>query len=108
MAIRNLLSFDLVIKWSHDKFSPPWPEDGDCLGWRGGPNLEYIWLKYSEVEERARAFGAGLASLGIEPGQDSYVGIYCHNTPEVRRDAARLMWRTYMYQDIVYMGKTIL
>ena len=59
-------------------------EDGCCLGWRGGPNKEYIWLKYIEVEERARAFGAGLANLGIsEPGQDSYVGIYCHNMVEV-------------------------
>ena len=61
-------------------------EDGSCLGWRGGgPNKEYIWLSYSEVEERARAFGAGLAILGIEPGQDSYVGIYCHNMVEVRK-----------------------
>ena len=58
-------------------------EDGPCLGWRGGPNEEYIWLKYSEVEERATAFGAGLANLGIEPGQDSYVGIFCPNMPEV-------------------------
>ena len=60
-------------------------EDGGCLGWRGGANNDYIWLKYSEVEERARAFGAGLAKLGIEPGQESYVGIYCHNMVEVRR-----------------------
>ena len=58
-------------------------EDGPCLGWRYGPNEEYIWLKYSEVEERATAFGAGLANLGIEPGQDSYVGIFCPNMPEV-------------------------
>lgn len=57
-------------------------KDGCCLGWRGGSNKEYIWLKYSEVEERARAFGAGLVNLGIEPGQESYVGIYCHNMAE--------------------------
>lgn len=36
------------------------------------------------MEERAKAFGAGLAKLGIDPGQESYVGIYCHNMVEVR------------------------
>ena len=60
-------------------------EDRPCLGlWRGGPNEEYIWLKYSDVDERATALGAGLANLSIESGQDSYVGICCPNMPEVR------------------------
>ena len=48
--------------------------------------MEYVWLKYSEVEERAKAFGAGLAKLGIDPGQESFIGIYCHNTVEVKGD----------------------
>ena len=64
-------------------------ENGDCLGWRGGPNKEYVWLSYSDVEERAKAFGAGLCKLGVDVGQESFVGIYCHNTVEVRRERER-------------------
>ena len=35
------------------------------------------------MEERAKAFGAGLSKLGVDVGQESYIGIYCHNIVEV-------------------------
>ena len=63
---------------SHD-----FADDGGCLGWRGGPNKEYIWVSYGQVEERAEAFGAGMSKVGVDTGQDSYVGIYSQNTVEV-------------------------
>ena len=36
-----------------------------------------------QVEDAATQFGAGLVQLGIETGQDSFVGIYARNSPEV-------------------------
>ena len=36
-----------------------------------------------QVEEAATQFGAGLVQQGIETGQDSFVGIYSRNCPEV-------------------------
>ena len=36
-----------------------------------------------QIEERFVAFGAGLASIGIPPGQSSLVGIYGPNSVEV-------------------------
>ena len=50
---------------------------------RSSPTGPYEWVTYSEVEERALAFGAGLAVLGLEPGKDSNVGIYSQNNIEV-------------------------
>ncbi len=58
-------------------------EDGPCLGERSSPTGPYQWISYGEVEERALAFGAGLAVLGLEPGQESCVGIYSQNNIEV-------------------------
>ena len=47
------------------------------MGHKGeGP---YKFLCYSEVLKRAHKLGAGLAELGIPPGQDSFVGIYSRN-----------------------------
>ena len=37
----------------------------------------------SQVEDAATQFGAGLVQLGVETGQDSFVGIYARNSPEV-------------------------
>ena len=36
-----------------------------------------------QVEDAATEFGSGLAQLGIETGQESFVGIYSRNCPEV-------------------------
>ena len=43
-----------------------------------------MWITYGEVEERAIAFGAGLSALGLDVGQDSFVGIYSPNNIEVQ------------------------
>ena len=55
--------------------------DGPCLGEREGPKGEgpYRFIRYSEVLNRAHKLGAGLARLGIPPGQNSFVGIYSRN-----------------------------
>lgn len=55
--------------------------DGPCLGEREGPKGEgpYSFICYSEVLKRAHELGAGLAQLGIPPGQKSFVGIYSRN-----------------------------
>ena len=58
------------------------PDNGPCLGWREGPSGVYQWLHYNEALLRARNFGAGLVTLGLEPGPKTYVGIYCQNCPE--------------------------
>ena len=85
-------------------------DNGDCLGWRGGPNKEYVWLSYGDVEDRAKAFGAGLCKLGVDVGQDSFVGIYCHNTVEVRgrggreeRERERERLPSYSYLQLTYI-----
>jgi len=54
--------------------------DGQCLGWRPGPKADYKWLSYSQVEEEARRFGAGLVKLGFEKNPQSFLGIYSQNS----------------------------
>ena len=54
-----------------------------CLGKRSAPDGPYVWISYGEVEERAVAFGAGLASIGVETGTESFIGIYSPNNIEV-------------------------
>ncbi|XP_033123099.1 long-chain-fatty-acid--CoA ligase 6-like [Anneissia japonica] len=55
--------------------------DGQCLGWResGKP---YTFMKYSEVFERSKNFGAGLIANGCEPNSDTFIGIYSSNCVE--------------------------
>ena len=49
-----------------------------------GPLGPYRWLRYSEVYRLAQALGSGLLHVcGIEPGQQSLVGIYSSNCIEV-------------------------
>ena len=73
-------------------------DNGKCLGERTGPTGPYRWLSYGEVEERAVAFGAGLSALGLEPGQESFLGIYSQNNIKVslgmyrRRLCTRTFW----------------
>lgn len=57
--------------------------NGPCLGQRSSPTGPYVWVSYGEVEERATAFGAGLSALGMDPGQESFLGIYSANNTEV-------------------------
>jgi long-chain acyl-CoA synthetase len=52
------------------------------LGWREGPTDEYQWLNYQESLLRAQNFGSGLVALGLRPGPETLVGIYCQNCPE--------------------------
>ena len=56
-------------------------DDGPCFGERTGEKGEgpYKFLKYSEVLKKCHDFGAGLAQIGIPPGQSSHVGIYGRN-----------------------------
>ncbi|XP_046631197.1 long-chain-fatty-acid--CoA ligase 5-like [Daphnia pulicaria] len=56
--------------------------NGPCLGWREGPTDEYQWLNYQESLLRAQNFGSGLVALGLRPGPETLVGIYCQNCPE--------------------------
>lgn len=58
-------------------------DNGPCLGERSSPTGPYVWVGYGEVEERAVAFGAGLSALGLDPGQESFLGIYSQNNTEV-------------------------
>ncbi|CAH2984047.1 unnamed protein product [Chilo suppressalis] len=56
--------------------------NGNCLGWREGPNKPYIWQTYNETLLRAKNFGSGLICQGLTPGQNTFVGIYSQNCPE--------------------------
>lgn len=50
-----------------------------------GPLGPYRWLRYSEVKRLAQTLGSGMLHVcGIEPGQQSLVGIYAANCIEVR------------------------
>lgn len=42
----------------------------------------YQWLNYNEALLRAKNFGAGLISLGLQPGSQTLVGLYSPNCPE--------------------------
>ncbi|KAJ2945572.1 hypothetical protein O0L34_g394 [Tuta absoluta] len=56
--------------------------NGNCLGWREGPNKPYVWQNYNETLLRAKNFGSGLICQGLAPGQNTFVGIYSQNCPE--------------------------
>jgi len=61
--------------------------DGPCLGFRpivndvAGP---YQWYSYSEVSEKAAAFGAGLLKEKLLPTVDTFrpLALFCKNRPE--------------------------
>ena len=72
----SCFTLSILLQWN-------FTENGPCLAERSSPTGPYEWISYGEVEERALAFGAGLAALGLEPGQDSCVGIYSQNNIEV-------------------------
>lgn len=49
-------------------------DNGNCLGWREGPNKPYVWQNYNETLLRAKNFGSGLICQGLNPGQTTVVG----------------------------------
>ncbi|CAN9508741.1 unnamed protein product [Ophioblennius macclurei] len=55
--------------------------NGPCLGYRkeGRP---YQWLKYKQVSDRAENLGSGLLHKGLQPGSDTFIGIFAQNRPE--------------------------
>lgn len=72
------------IKTPYDNFLKTMKSSGKapCLGARGGPENKYQWLTFEEVHERAFNLGSGLVSLGCEPSQSSFIGIYGPNCIE--------------------------
>ncbi|GFN86278.1 long-chain-fatty-acid--coa ligase 5 [Plakobranchus ocellatus] len=56
--------------------------DKPCLGWKPTPSSPYTWMTYQQVNDRAVAFGAGLVHLGLQPVNETRVGIYSQNRPE--------------------------
>ena len=59
------------------------------MGKRTSPTGPYEFVTYAEVNDRMLAFGAGLADIGLEPGQNSILGIYSMNCIEVSVCALR-------------------
>ncbi|XP_065163233.1 long-chain-fatty-acid--CoA ligase 5 isoform X2 [Atheta coriaria] len=56
--------------------------NGPCLGYRESYSKPYQWIHYNETLLRAKNFGSGLVSLGLQPGPNTFIGIYCQNSPE--------------------------
>ncbi|UYV67009.1 hypothetical protein LAZ67_4003652 [Cordylochernes scorpioides] len=57
-------------------------KNGNCLGYRASKNSPYTFLSYNEVLTRALHFGCGLMQLDLEPGQNTFIGIYAQNSVE--------------------------
>lgn len=57
-------------------------DNGPCLGTWDKNSMQYTWLTYSQVHERATHIGAGLVALGCEPSQKTFIGIYGPNCTE--------------------------
>lgn len=56
--------------------------NGPCLGWRDSLTSPYQWMNFNEALLRAKNFGSGLIALGLNPGPQTFVGIYSQNRPE--------------------------
>ncbi|KAK2164222.1 hypothetical protein LSH36_67g01021 [Paralvinella palmiformis] len=82
----------MYLKSPYEKFDYPVSLDkqsieaeannGEFLGMRTGPNLEYEWIHYQEAYDTAQKIGSAFISLGIQPGDEGFVGIFCPNRPE--------------------------
>ncbi|CDW54728.1 long chain fatty acid coenzyme a ligase [Trichuris trichiura] len=60
--------------------------NGPCLGYRKltpEGTRPYAWLSYGEVIESSEGLAKYFLHLGISPGQDTFIGIYSRNRPEV-------------------------
>ncbi|VDM44927.1 unnamed protein product [Toxocara canis] len=60
-------------------------KNGPMLGYRkkqSDGSEPYVWLTYKEVIDKSVNFAYGMLSLGITPGQDTFIAIYAKNRPE--------------------------
>lgn len=60
--------------------------NGPCLGYRKkmpDGTEPYVWMSYEEVLEQSENLGRGLIEKGLAPGQQTLIGIYSMNRPEV-------------------------
>ncbi|CAJ0931333.1 unnamed protein product, partial [Mesorhabditis belari] len=58
---------------------------GECLGQRVAKDDEarpYEYITYAETVTRSEKLGAAILSFGIQPGQDTRIGIFSANRPE--------------------------
>ncbi|XP_054773769.2 long-chain-fatty-acid--CoA ligase 6-like [Lytechinus pictus] len=53
--------------------------NGSCYGWRPEPKAPYRWVTYDHIYKRAGNFGSGLIADGVEPGQQTMIGLYSQN-----------------------------
>ncbi|CAG5136565.1 unnamed protein product [Candidula unifasciata] len=70
------------VRTSTRAFKEASSSDKPCLGWKPAPDKPYQWVSYIEVNTRATNFGAGLVNLGLEPRNETRVGIYSQNRVE--------------------------
>lgn len=42
-------------------------------------SMPYQWMRYNEVLEQAANLAAGFIGKGLEPGQQTFIGIYATN-----------------------------
>lgn len=64
-------------------------KNGECLGYRKqmpDGTMPYVWLRYDEVIKKAEFLARGFLDKGLAVGQQTFVGIYSTNRPEVRKN----------------------
>ena len=62
-------------------------QNGECLGYRkklANGSSPYHWIRYDDVIRRAENLAQGFLDKGLNPGQQTNIGIYSVNRPEVR------------------------
>lgn len=85
-------TLDPKVKTAHDAFEISANERPGihCLGYRPFDPVtkaygSYVWQTFSQVQQRRKDFGVGIAQLHEELGQPSTqsgVGLWCSNRPE--------------------------
>lgn len=72
--------------------------NGNYLGTRTGPNLEYEWISYKQTYDQAQQLGSGLLSLGMKSGDESFVGIFAANCPQwvIAKEACGMFSMVYV------------
>ncbi|XP_077974330.1 long-chain-fatty-acid--CoA ligase 1-like isoform X2 [Styela clava] len=56
--------------------------NGNCLGYRPGPDQPYKWFSYQEVLDRSQRIGSGLIAKGAEAKPSQFIGIFSQNRVE--------------------------
>ncbi|KAJ2945571.1 hypothetical protein O0L34_g392 [Tuta absoluta] len=56
--------------------------NGNCVGWRQGAGMPYVWQSYKDTITRAQNFGSGVLNLGHYPGQVTLIGLFLKNCPQ--------------------------